>query len=391
MEKKASFFYWDTMSNLISINQLLTKYTEILSDFYDVVKTTTNAKLFGWESEFTQTERFRIIMEEAKAHLHLQASDMLLDVGCGHADLFKYMNLNGIVARYTGVDFKNEYIRECRRLYPSSRFKTHDILSTTNSYFGYFDIICMSGVLNLNIDMLEEGANFRILLVVLNKLMRVTTKGIVCNFLHKRSRNKDSFFAYYNPDDLILQLENIGYSILNMREDYLSNDFTLTIVKKKNTSSNSSNQGNGIIYNSINIYTDGGCSGNPGIGAWAFCVPDQNVKYFGNLETTTNNRMELTATIEALKWAQKNTIPMVHIYTDSQYVQKGITQWISNWIKNGWRTSDKKPVKNQDLWKELYNFVAVCNIEWHWVEGHVGNTGNELAHSLVTEGINQLK
>ena len=140
----------------------------------------------------------------------------------------------------------------------------------------------------------------------------------------------------------------------------------------------------------VHIYTDGGCKGNPGIGAWAFYVPDMSFGDNGNNHDTTNNRMELMATIEAIVWAKKNNIESIVIYTDSQYVQKGITEWIDSWKKKAWKTAAKKPVKNKDLWTTLDEYRNLLSVSWKWVEGHAGHAGNEKAHDLVTESIEEL-
>jgi len=134
------------------------------------------------------------------------------------------------------------------------------------------------------------------------------------------------------------------------------------------------------------VYTDGGCSGNPGPGGWAFVVVENSQVVFkssGNENDTTNNRMELTAVINALKYAINKKGEKVMLITDSQYVKNGITMWIFNWKKNGWRTANKQPVKNQDLWKELDSWVAKTNVQWSWVKGHAGNTYNEMCDSMV--------
>ncbi|MFC4335060.1 ribonuclease HI [Salininema proteolyticum] len=134
------------------------------------------------------------------------------------------------------------------------------------------------------------------------------------------------------------------------------------------------------------IYTDGACSGNPGPGGWGAFLSYKGVEkdLYGAEEETTNNRMELTAAIEAL---EALTRPMtVHLYTDSSYVRGGITSWIAGWKRNGWKTSKKTPVKNEDLWRRLDEAAAKHDIEWHWVKGHAGDPGNERADSLAVKG-----
>jgi ribonuclease HI len=138
------------------------------------------------------------------------------------------------------------------------------------------------------------------------------------------------------------------------------------------------------------IYTDGACRGNPGPGGWgAVLLSGEHRKELkGADSTTTNNRMELTAAIEALA-ALKRRCP-VKLYTDSQYVRQGITEWIHNWKKRDWRTSDRKPVKNVDLWQALDAQIARHDVEWHWVKGHSGVPENERADQLANEAIDAL-
>lgn len=142
----------------------------------------------------------------------------------------------------------------------------------------------------------------------------------------------------------------------------------------------------------IHIYTDGACSGNPGPGGWGAVIHKDGAEtqeIFGGIAETTNNRMELTATIKGIETilADPST---AHIHTDSTYVKDGITLWVKNWQKNGWKTAAKKPVKNQDLWQDL---VAVCDkkpITWHWVKGHSGHPDNERADMLARNGVMQI-
>jgi ribonuclease HI len=139
------------------------------------------------------------------------------------------------------------------------------------------------------------------------------------------------------------------------------------------------------------IYTDGACKGNPGIGGWgAFLSIDEHVRELSGGELqTTNNRMELRATIEALT-ALKYPCS-VDLYTDSVYVRDGVTKWLGNWKRNGWRTAGKQPVKNQDLWEQLDRVMAQHTITWHWVKGHSGDPGNERADALANLGIQELR
>jgi len=140
----------------------------------------------------------------------------------------------------------------------------------------------------------------------------------------------------------------------------------------------------------VEIYTDGACRGNPGPGGWGAVLMygDKRKEIFGGDANTTNNRMELMAAIQALSALTREC--ELTLYTDSQYVRKGITEWIDNWKKRGWKTAAKKPVKNADLWQELDGQVARHKINWVWVKGHAGNEGNELADQLANKGADQV-
>lgn len=140
----------------------------------------------------------------------------------------------------------------------------------------------------------------------------------------------------------------------------------------------------------VEIYTDGACRGNPGPGGWGALLQygDNEKEIFGGEQDTTNNRMELTAAIEALK-ALKRPCELT-LYTDSQYVRKGILEWIDGWKARNWKTAAKKPVKNDDLWKALDEQVQRHQIKWVWVKGHAGNVGNEKADELANRGIDEL-
>jgi ribonuclease HI len=140
----------------------------------------------------------------------------------------------------------------------------------------------------------------------------------------------------------------------------------------------------------VKIYTDGACKGNPGLGGWGvYLIYGAETKSLcGGVEETTNNRMELLAAIKGLE-AIKRPID-IDIYTDSNYVRQGITQWIFNWKKNGWRTAAKQPVKNADLWKKLDELTAQHKVNWHWVKGHAGDPGNEKADELANLGCEQV-
>jgi len=141
----------------------------------------------------------------------------------------------------------------------------------------------------------------------------------------------------------------------------------------------------------ITIYTDGACSGNPGVGGWGVVIIDDNKNETflnGGDNDTTNNKMELTAAIQALKAIEKKSA--ITLITDSKYVKDGIQSWIQNWKKNGWKTAAKKPVKNKELWIELDELIVRHNITWEWVKGHAGNTHNEKADYLARRYIEEM-
>lgn len=135
------------------------------------------------------------------------------------------------------------------------------------------------------------------------------------------------------------------------------------------------------------IHTDGACSGNPGPGGWGAILSfgETEKELNGSEAHTTNNRMELMAVIQALAALKRRCTVVVH--TDSQYVQKGMTEWIANWKRRGWRTADKKPVKNADLWQMLDELVGKHDLSWQWVKGHAGDPGNERADALANQGV----
>lgn len=142
---------------------------------------------------------------------------------------------------------------------------------------------------------------------------------------------------------------------------------------------------------SVTIYTDGACSGNPGPGGWGVLLRygDVEKELYGGEEETTNNRMELTAAIEALNALKRPCV--VELHTDSQYVKGGVTGWIKGWKKNGWKTSAKKPVKNVDLWQALDEAQTRHDVRWHWVKGHAGHPDNEKADELARRGMEPFK
>ena len=141
----------------------------------------------------------------------------------------------------------------------------------------------------------------------------------------------------------------------------------------------------------IELYTDGACSGNPGPGGWGAILRWKGTEkeLCGGAPETTNNRMEMTAVIEGLSALKRAC--QVAVYTDSQYVQKGITEWIHGWKRKGWKTADNKPVKNADLWQALDAQVAKHKISWHWVRGHAGHPENERADALARRGLEECR
>lgn len=138
------------------------------------------------------------------------------------------------------------------------------------------------------------------------------------------------------------------------------------------------------------IYTDGACKGNPGPGGWGVVLrsADKEKHLHGGELMTTNNRMEMTAVIEALK-ALKMACH-VSLYTDSKYVMQGVTEWMGGWKARGWKTAGKDPVKNVDLWQEIDELLGKHQIDWHWVKGHAGHPGNELADALANKGVEEI-
>jgi ribonuclease HI len=141
----------------------------------------------------------------------------------------------------------------------------------------------------------------------------------------------------------------------------------------------------------VDIWTDGACKGNPGPGGWGALLRQgrHEKELYGGQDGTTNNRMELMAVIQALKALKRRCVVVVH--TDSQYVQKGMSEWVANWKRRDWRTADKKPVKNADLWRELDALVGQHDLSWQWVRGHAGDPGNERADQLANMGVEQVR
>jgi ribonuclease HI len=141
------------------------------------------------------------------------------------------------------------------------------------------------------------------------------------------------------------------------------------------------------MMSEVELFTDGACSGNPGPGGWGVLLRYKTTEkeLFGGAPETTNNRMEMTAVIEGLKALKRAC--KVAVYTDSQYVQKGITEWIWGWKRRDWKTADNKPVKNADLWQELDKEAARHKVSWHWVKGHAGHPENERADALARQGV----
>jgi len=141
----------------------------------------------------------------------------------------------------------------------------------------------------------------------------------------------------------------------------------------------------------VQVFTDGACSGNPGPGGWGAVLRfgDKERELCGGADNTTNNRMELTAAIEGLR--ALNEPCEVVLTTDSTYVKDGITRWLANWKKNGWKTAAKKAVKNQDLWQELDLQTSRHTVQWHWVKGHSGHPENERADALANQGMDKVK
>lgn len=140
----------------------------------------------------------------------------------------------------------------------------------------------------------------------------------------------------------------------------------------------------------VEMFTDGACRGNPGPGGWGVLLRygETEKRLWGGEDATTNNRMELTAAIQGLAALKRPT--SVRLTTDSQYVRKGIVEWIAGWKQRGWRTASRQPVKNVDLWLELDRLVAIHDVHWHWVKGHSGHRENDIADQLANQGIDEL-
>lgn len=140
----------------------------------------------------------------------------------------------------------------------------------------------------------------------------------------------------------------------------------------------------------VTIYTDGACRGNPGPGGWGAVLQygEHQRELYGGERDTTNNRMELTAALQALEALREPC--EIDLTTDSEYVRKGITEWLPAWKKRNWKTADRKPVKNADLWQALEQAAARHRVRWHWVKGHSGHNGNEQAYMLANRGIDEL-
>jgi ribonuclease HI len=145
------------------------------------------------------------------------------------------------------------------------------------------------------------------------------------------------------------------------------------------------------MTDTVVIHTDGACKGNPGPGGWGALLRwgDHERELFGGERQTTNNRMELTAVIEALSALKQRCD--VALYTDSAYVKNGITVWVHGWKQRGWRTADNKPVKNVELWRRLEALAAQHEVKWHWVRGHDGDPGNERADALANRGVDSVR
>ena len=145
------------------------------------------------------------------------------------------------------------------------------------------------------------------------------------------------------------------------------------------------------VSGGVDVFTDGACKGNPGVGGWGALLKfgDSTRELCGGEAHTTNTRMELTAVIRALEALNRKC--HIRVHTDSKYVQQGITEWIHAWKKRGWKTVDKKPVKNEDLWRQLDDLAREHDIEWRWVKGHAGHAGNERADELANQGVEQAR
>lgn len=146
-------------------------------------------------------------------------------------------------------------------------------------------------------------------------------------------------------------------------------------------------------HSTLNVFTDGSCLGNPGPGGWGVLIKQgvKETELSGSEAMTTNNRMELLAVIRALQHISPQAAQTIALYTDSQYVKKGMTEWLAGWKRKGWKTAAGKPVKNQDLWQLLSDAAAQHTLSWHWVEGHSGHAENERADTLARNAASQVR
>lgn len=395
-------------------------YYALSSFFYSIILKSNDKYLLGWESSKSQRERFRVCLEEL-SYLGIEKEKdifSIFDVGCGYGALYKYLLEYDVACHYTGMDCEKECIDYAQRQYNYDK-STFPQFFSANLFdadvdvknWGQYDLCFMSGVLNINIDKyLYAGAMYEVILFVIQKLLYISKYGVVCNFLHEKTSSKDTVFFYHNPERLVTFLNKHNIDVVHVRDDYLAND--VTFVLKKATSLGNENidkterfYQKEVLPETLDIYTDGGCSGNPGVGAWAFVCPslEGGDDFFqsGYDNHTTNNRMELMAALSAIKWLyidmhanNKKTSACIH--TDSQYLQKGMTEWVKKWVAHNWILSSGKSVQNRDLWENLIEYSNMCKqknitITWKWVKGHDNNKYNEICHNLVTKEIKSYK
>lgn len=220
----------------------LETYQSLSQHFYSIILRSPHKHLLGWESEETQTARFRVFMEEMHMLIpnnvaHDSIPFSLLDAGCGYAALYAYLKEHKIECAYTGMDYSQECIDDARKAYGAyATFFQANLFEPTSEIhsWGVHDICFISGVLNLNIDTaMHKGATSEVMLFVIEKLLRVSKYGVICNVLHVNSPSKDNTFFYHDPNHLSKFFESNGIQVLVVRDGYLPNDMTFVLQKKE--------------------------------------------------------------------------------------------------------------------------------------------------------------
>lgn len=217
----------------------LQKYKDATEQFYTLIDQDDKMELLGWNSRASQYLRFEVLLDLAFKTLDLKVGESILDAGCGYAALLHFIESKKLHFSYTGIDSNESYIQLAKKRFPQSLFFVKDLLSEALVKIGDYDVVFLSGVLNLDIALYYKNqeekrrANYAVIEHVLYALCNSARKGLVCNFLHYRSSNRYHIFNYHNPKVLIDHLQSRGFEILEFREGYLDNDFTLALRLKK--------------------------------------------------------------------------------------------------------------------------------------------------------------